>query len=85
MVPSFKVMHFKLNLSIMLLTVISLETEHSFFHMLTTETATFREKAQDRDVYENCHTKTFFFSDAKIRSSSVTIQVCYHANGSLES
>ena len=45
----------------MLLTVISLETEHSFFHMLMTETATFREKAQDKDVYENCHTKTFFF------------------------
>ena len=45
----------------MLLTVISLETEHSFFHMLLTETATFREKAQDKDVYENCHTKTFFF------------------------
>ena len=65
MVPSFKVMHFKLNLSIMLLTVISLETEYSFFHMLMTETATFREKAQDRDVYENCHTKTFFFLTQK--------------------
>lgn len=45
----------------MLLTVISLETEYSFFHMLMTETATFREKAQDKDVYENCHTKTIFF------------------------
>ena len=49
----------------MLLTVISLETERSFFHMLMTETATFREKAQDKDVYENCHTKTFFFLTQK--------------------
>ena len=69
----------------MLLTVISLETEHSFFHILMTETATFREKAQDKDVYENCHTKAIFFSDAKTRSSFVTIQFCYQANGSLES
>lgn len=61
MVFSFKVMYFKLNLLIMLLIVIFLEIEYFFFYMFMIEIVIFCEKVEDKDVYENCYIKIFFF------------------------